>query len=155
MKRLWKWVRSFFSSDSPFVFYKQNLKKYGEGRLAVQITQRIYRRRCYLRRIYWYGTIHVKMRVVGVRLIHHVPGYGEVLGKVLYATEDYVLRRDMDYIFLLHHLLFLRDTCNLTNGEQLFLLRLKEVFMELWPPHSNVNIQVCVYDTQNGCDGIS
>jgi hypothetical protein len=155
MKRLWSWVKGFFSADSPFVFHRENLREYGGGRLVAEVTQRVYRRRRYLRRVYWYGTVHVRMRVFGVRLIYRAPGNGSVLGKVIYASENYALRRDVDYVFLLRHLLFLLETCNLSVEEQLFLSSLKEVFMEMWPPRSNLDIQVCVYDTKNGCNRIS
>lgn len=154
MKRLWSWFKSFFSADSPFVFHKENLREYREGRLVAEVTQRVYRRRRYLRRVYWHGAVHVQMWVAGVRLIYRVPGNDAVLGKMFYASENYALRRDADYVFLLRHLLFLIDTCNLTVEEQLFLSSLKEVFMEMWPPRSNLDIQVCVYDTKNDCNRI-
>jgi hypothetical protein len=95
------------------------------------------------------------MQVMGVRLIYRIPGNGEVLGKALFASENYALRRDADYVFLLRHLLFLLDTCNLTVEEQMFLKSVKEVFMEMWPPCSNLDINVCVYDTKNNSDRIS
>lgn len=155
MKRLWDWMRSFFSSDSPFVFYKENRREYREGRIGADVTQSVYRRRRYLRREYWHGTVHVKMQLMGIRLVYRMQGEGAVLGKVLYATENYVLRRDVDYVFLLRHLLFIAETCNLTQEEEQFLSGLKEVFMEMWPPQSNLDIQVCLYDTKNGCNRVS
>jgi len=155
VKRLWDWIKGLLSSNSPFVFHKESFREYKEGRIATEVTQRVYRRRRYLRRVYWYGTVHVKMQVVGVRLIYRIPGNGAVLGKAIYASEHYALRRDVDYVFLLRHLLFLLDTCNLTVEEQVFLESVKEVFMEMWPPCSNLDINGCVYDTKNNCDRIS
>ena len=144
MKRFWIWLGDFFcSSSSRYRFLQQRSYEYKEGRIAVFVAQRTYRRWRYWRREYWYGAVHVKIRVVGIRLIYRSLEHDEeILGKVLAASEEYTLRRDADYVYLLRHLLFMNEACNLTEAERTFASNLKTVIMLLWPPRSSLDIRV-------------
>ena len=145
MKRFWTWLGDFFHfSPGHYRFLRQRSYKYKEGRVAVFVTQRVYRRWRYCRRRDWYGAAHIKIRVVGVRLVYHgLDNEEPILGKILAATEEYTLRRDADYIYLLRHLLFMREACNLTEAEHSFVHNFKTIVMRLWPPRSGLDIRVC------------
>ena len=155
LKRLWIWIKDFFSPADVYRFFRKSSKRYRAGRIAISARQQVYRRRHLFRKEYWYGVVHVSIRVVGVRLVFQIEDVGEVTGKVLYATEEYPLRRDADYVHLLRHLVFMRDMCDLTDIEKELLLDFKEKVMTMWPPSSNLDIQVCIHGTQDHCDGIS
>ena len=155
LKRLWMWIKDFCTPATVYRFSRINRKRYKSGRIAISVLQKVYRRRQFFKKEYWYGVVHVSIQVVGVRLVFHLEGAGSVKGKVLYATEEYALRRDGDYVHLLRHLLFMRDMCDLTELEKELLLDFKDKVTTMWPPRSNLDIQVCIHGTQNHRDGIS
>ena len=156
MKRLWVWMKGLFSFSTGYRFLRQTVKSYKKERVAIRIEQRVYRRRRLLRHDYWYGTVHIVMRVVGIRLVFRLDIAEEpLLGRVLEATEEYSLRRDADYVCLLRHLLFMQDVCDLSEAEKEFLRNFKVLVMAMWPPRSNLDIRDCIHDTENACDGLS
>jgi len=157
MKRFWTWLGDFFHfSPSKYRFLRQRAYKYKEGRVAVFVTQRVYRRWRRWRRENWYGAVHIKIRMVGVRLVYQGLDHEEpILGRILAAAEEYTLRRDADYVYLLRHLLFMQEACNLTGEERTFVSNLKTVVMKLWPPRSSVDIRVCNDAFKNTSDWVS
>ena len=157
MRRFWTWLRDFFCSPSGrYRFLQRRSYEYKEGRIAVFVDQSTYRRWRYWRKEDWYGAVHVKIRVVGIRLVYRSAEHDEeILGKVLAAAEEYTLRRDADYVYLLRHLLFMKEACNLTKSEQLFVTNLKTIIMLLWPPRSSLDIRVCNDAFENLSDGLS
>jgi len=156
MKRLWMWIKGLFPSSTGYRFLRHSVKSYKKERIAIRIEQRIYRRWRCLRREYWHGTVHVTMRVVGVRLVYRLDVMDKpFLGMVLEATEEYSLRRDADYVCLLRHLLFMQDACDLSEEEKEFLSNFKLFVMAMWPPRSNLDIRDCIYGAENACNRLS
>lgn len=155
MKRLWVWIKDFCTRATVYRFLRTSAKRYKSGRIAISVSQQVYRRRQFFKKEYWHGVVHVSIQVVGVRLVFRLEDVGSVKGKVLYATEEYALRRDGDYVHLLRHLLFMRDMCDLTDLEKELLLDFKEKVMKMWPPRSNLDIQVCIHATQDYRDRLS
>ena len=155
LQRFWIWVKDFCTPANVYRFFRTSAKRYRSGRIAISVRQQVYRRRQFFKKEYWHGVVHVSIQVVGVRLVFKLEDAGSVKGKVLYATEEYALRRNGDYVHLLRHLAFMRDMCDLTELEEELLLDFKEKVMTMWPPRSNLDIQVCIHGTQNHRDGIS
>tara|TARA_B100000745_G_scaffold249676_2_gene171750 strand:+ start:11250 stop:11735 length:486 start_codon:yes stop_codon:yes gene_type:complete len=157
MKRFWMWLGNLFSFlPGKYRFLRQETCTYKEGRVVVFVSQRVYRRWRRCRREYWYGAVRVELRMVGVRLVYRsIDHDDEILGKVLAAKEEYTLRRDADYVYLLRHLLFMREACNLTESEGTFVKTLKSVIMLLWPPRSSLDIRVCDDAFENLSNGLS
>jgi len=157
MKRLWVWLGNFVYPSVMYRFVRKSKYKYKEGRISVLVKQRVYRRGRYIKREYWYGTVHVTLRVLGVRLLYRPldDSNEPVVGKMLSATEEYSLRRDADYVCLLRHLLFMQETCDLTEVESVCLHRFKMIVMLMWPPCSNLDIKVCRDEFESTCDRIS
>jgi len=153
MKRLWVWMKGLFPFSTGYRFLRKTVKSYKKERVAIRIEQRVYRRRRLLRHDYWHGTVHIVMRVVGVRLVYRLDVTDEpFLGMVLSATEEYSLRRDADYVCLLRHLLFMQDACDLSEAEKEFLRNFKVLVMAMWPPRSNLDIRDCIYGAENACN---
>ena len=156
MKRLWVWLGKFVYPSVKYHFVRKSTYKHKEGRISVLVKQRVYKRGRYLRKEYWYGTIHVTLRVLGIRLLYRLSDSEEpIVGRRLSAKEEYSLRRDNDYVCLLRHILFMQETCDLTDVEKEYLHGFKATVMLMWPPRSNLDIQVCKNAFESTSDRVS
>ena len=74
MKRFWVWLGNLFSSSpGKYRFLRQETYTYKKGRVAVFVSQRVYRRWRRCGREYWYGAVRVELRMVGVCLLYTSP----------------------------------------------------------------------------------